>query len=498
MDLYDQYKPFRNYMRRFDLMSSLVDIWRYSVHLMEGEPLPRDYAVGIPSPLKSLKEHFYPWDLDVLAKELILNAGNGGDRSLKNWNHLAAAINQIRRIDDAEAAPCKGEARDVFFELHRVAHRQFPWQTNVGVGPIMRVFKIFGEAAVEEIVMRELGMTARQLILLGVAVRGHFLKNTGMSTEKDYAVLGISQESSHAFFKRITCNLSELRKETARRQSYDHDWLYTWNPLEATPLVSFDPKLPERVLCPIPRYLAHRVSNGVFYDLVKSKGFGNPYGSAFQAYVGEVITAVCRAPRFSVLAEEPYYIGPNKKHGVDWVLSDDTGHLFIECKTKRLTLSAKTLSEASALDNDLATMATAVVQHYRNILDALDGRTRWKPNGLPLYPLVLTLEDWFIFSPRVNEMLSEQVRYLLSESQVPEKVLEEMPYTIASAAEFEIASQVISQVGISPVMSKKSDLTRQRWSLLPMLREDFESEMRQVNWRLFANDFVKLMPDVPH
>ena len=53
-------------------------------------------------------------------------------------------------------------------------------------------------------------------------------------------------------------------------------------------------------------------------------------------------------------------------HGVDWVLSDSKGHLFIECKTKRLTLDAKTLSDSVALDRDLDVMAKAVVQHYRN------------------------------------------------------------------------------------------------------------------------------------
>jgi hypothetical protein len=96
-------------------------------------------------------------------------------------------------------------------------------------------------------------------------------------------------------------------------------------------------------------------------------------------------------------------------HGVDWVLSDSTGHLFIESKAKRLTVSAKTLSDTVALDKDLAVMASVVVQHYRNIRDAIDGKTRWAPDGLPVYSLVLTLEDWFIFSPHVETMLRKHV-----------------------------------------------------------------------------------------
>src|SRR5262249_44366048 len=150
------------------------------------------------------------------------------------------------------------------------------------------------------------------------------------------------------------------------------------------------------------------------------------------------------------------YVGSKKFHGVDWVLSDDTGHLFIEAKTKRLTLGAKIRSVNDDLDRNLITMATAVAQHYQNILRALDVKTKWKPDGLPIYPLLLTLEDWFIFSPRVTEILNSHVQRLLTERGVSVNVMSEMPFTIASAHEFETASQVIAHVGITAVMGKKT------------------------------------------
>jgi hypothetical protein len=497
VQFYEKYKPFRNYMRKFDLVSGLVDVWRYSLNVMEGQPLPADYAVGAGAMLKPLKEHFYPWDLDILAKELVLNAGKGGDRSLKTWSHLAVAVNHIRQLEDAAYMDNGAEPPDVIFELHRIAHRQFPWQMSIGMAPMIRAFKVFGESAVEAIVVRELGMTVRQFLLLGAAVGGSFRRKWGMSTNQDYAVLGISREASDAFFRRITCTAKQLKAETGKRQSYGRDWPYTWNPLEATPLVAFDPAFPDRVLCPIPRYLLRRASAGIFYDLVNLAGFDNPFGDSFQTYVGEVIRATCPAPRFTALAEESYYLGKSKMHGVDWVLSDSTGHLFIECKTKRLTLNARTLSDSVALDRDLDVMAKAIVQHYRNIGDALERKTRWVPNGLPIYPLVLTLEDWFIFSPRVAEKLRDNVCRLLAEAGIPEKVLVEMPYTIASAHEFEIVSQIMAQVGIFSVMAKKTSPEQQGLSLLPLARNDFSEEMRRINWRLFAQDWARMMPNVP-
>lgn len=499
MTFYEKYKPFRNYMRRFDLVPSLVDLWRYAQHIDDGHPLPLNYAVG-GDPLcgRNLKDQFYPWDLAILARELILNTTGHGDRTLGMYSHLANAMNHIRKLDEAAFTDAGPQSIDMLYELNRIAHRQFPWQIKDGVAPMMRAFKVFGASAVEEVVVRELNMTTRQFLLLGIAIYGHFLKQPGLSTNQDYGVLGISREASNDFFRRITSTIEDLRAETIKLQLYNQDWLYTWNPLEATPLVSFDPKFPERVLCPIPRYLARRASAGIFYDLVKSKGFDQSYGDSFQSYIGEVIEATCPSTTFTALGEEEYYVGNNLKHGADWVLSDSTGHIFVECKTKRLTLSAKTQSNTEAMERDLEVMAQAVVQNYRNIDDAVKGKTRWKADGRPIYPLVLTLEDWFVFSPRVREMLNKHVLQVLTEKGMREEMLDEMPFTIASAHEFEITSQVIAQRSIFSVMSKKVTPDKRGFSLLPFASGDFPDEMRRIKWCLFAEDWERLVLGIPY
>jgi hypothetical protein len=164
-EFYKEYKPFRNYMRGFDLVSSLVDVWQYSLHVMDDKPLPAGYAVGKSSSVTSpIKEMIHPWDLEVLVREIVLNASDYGQRSIKNWNDLAVAVNHMRRLDEASFALGKDPSPDVMLELHRIAHRQFPWQMHKGMAPMMRVLKIFGEAAVEKIVTRELGMTMLQFL----------------------------------------------------------------------------------------------------------------------------------------------------------------------------------------------------------------------------------------------------------------------------------------------------------------------------------------------
>jgi hypothetical protein len=180
------------------------------------------------------------------------------------------------------------------------------------------------------------------------------------------------------------------------------------------------------------------------------------------------------------------------------MLSDPSGHLFIECKTKRLTTNAKTLSDTLALEKDLAVMATAITQHYRNICDALAGRTKWIPDGLPIYPIILTLEDWFILSPEVDQMLIGRVKNLLSDAGIPLRVLVDMPFTIASANEFEIAAQVIGKVGIAPLMAKKTEAEEPRsWSLSLFVANKFAAEMQNIDWRLFSEEWERLIPANP-
>ena len=42
-----------------------------------------------------------PWDLDILVKELVLNAGSGGDRSLRRWNDLVLLRALLSGMADA-------------------------------------------------------------------------------------------------------------------------------------------------------------------------------------------------------------------------------------------------------------------------------------------------------------------------------------------------------------------------------------------------------------
>jgi len=494
---YESYKPFRNYIRRFDLTSSLTDLWVYFRHLNDNAPLPFGYAVGVAGLWPMSLRDVYSWDMDTLAREVLLNAEVGGDRSLKNWPDLAVALNHIRRLDGEAFFLSADPQTEVLIDLNRMAHRQFPWQQGIGMNPMMRVLKVFGTPAMEPIVLRELGMTTRQYLTLGAAIAGQSFRTPRFVTSTDYSVLKTPKDAVDLFFARITVTKEALRDQLKALQSYDRDWLYTWNPLESTPLVAIDRAFPDRALCPIPRHLSRRVSFGIYYDLVKTSGFDKAFGEAFQTYVGDILKVACPASRFQIRAERPYRVGRDDKHGVDWVLSDKTAHLFIECKTKRLTLGAKTRSNALALEKDVSTLADAVVQNYRNIQDCLDGKAGWVADERPSFSLILLMEDWFIISPKVSEILNAKIARLLAAAGLPSDMPQRIPCVIASANEFEIACQVIAQTGIAPVMATMPTDNTWIWSLLGSVQTNFGTEMARVNWRLFETEWREMLSPQP-
>jgi hypothetical protein len=150
---YRKYRPFRNFVRDLPRVESLLDLWWYATNVTEGRELPSEFISGEPPIDAPLREILHPWELEVLVREAVLNASDFGTRTLRQWSELAAAINHIRRLD-GEAYECSPDpASDILLELHRIVHRQFPWQTMKGIAPIMRVLKVFGASGLEEVVL---------------------------------------------------------------------------------------------------------------------------------------------------------------------------------------------------------------------------------------------------------------------------------------------------------------------------------------------------------
>ncbi len=493
MDAYDLYKPLRNHLRRQSLLQSLGAVRAYLQNFQFGQEFPRDIEVDRSIRFaRSVPERgVFEWELEILAKEIILNSPDQGGIDLRRWSEFATAVNNLKHLENALSQRYHHlVGPNILVELYRISHRQFHWQVRPNQVVLTRYYKIFGHPKMDALLTRETGLSAKTLYTLGLMFAGLYLDKFGHEDPITVNVPWLTKEQLDLFVSRFSRELGDIRELIRANQSYDQDFVYTFNPLKAFPLVWVTLQGKRTLIAPVPTYLFRRFTEGVYYELCDKPGFSAAFGETFQAYVGEVIAAIGAPSRLRLLAEQRYRIGKNKKHSIDWIVSDDTGHLFVECKTKKLTARAKmALASTEALDEELVKMAGFVVQAYKTLIDAKAGQyPHWKSDGLPIFPMVVTLEDWFTFGERILSSIDERVREGFVAAGIDPSIRGTHPYAICSVSEFEQVIQVLNQVGIGKGMPERFVGERGRWLTSLALQDAFPEALKGIRAVLFPKE----------
>lgn len=491
--IYDAYKPLRNYLRQCALETTLADMWQLSQHVANpAAMLPPAQADERPY---SLDGQLFPWDLPAIAREVLLHAQQrGGTKRLNSLAAVQTVVNSLRNTNNEGSKLRLTGQDDVFNELLRISHHQFPWQQGNLYKSLIRHFKIFGAPSVAPILERHTGLTVREFFFLGFAIAGHLLRRFDINSAQDYREFGISEAKATAFFSRLSMSIGDLRPLLAA-QPVDATWNYGLNPLEATPLVALDPEHPNRLYCPVPDLLLRRFSTGLYYDLVDVPGFDNAFGPAFEAYVGEVLAVAYQDGSATVLNEVPYHVvGLGLHRGPDWIVCDAGGNLVVECKTKRLPHVARQAGNIE-LRAEVDKIAKAIVQNYKNIREAQQGLSSWKPNGHPIIPLVITLEDWFFLGPLLPELLEQCVRSQLTDTGLDAQLMETMPYAVMSCREFEECIGAVREGGIAKFFQGKREGEYLQWMWSEYMHHAHKG-LKPINFhKAFEADWRKVIPE---
>lgn len=496
MNITDLHEPFRKQIERYSLIDSLFVIFNYMQLLQFNRPVADSIEIH-PEIAKASKlaKSFYEWELDLITRELLQHAPPQGIFSLRKWDEFSATINALKKLEEfiSERAD---QSEDILWELGRIAHRQFPWQKSPNHRTLARYYKIFSRRPIDELVKRKLGLTTNQFYRLGLAFVGHFLGSFSFQHPIDVASLDLTEAHLQKFVRLFSKPLSALASLAKESESLDENFAFSQNPLKIYPLVHLFLDGQHQLVAPIPSYLFQRFTEGLYYELVSEPDFGNAFGDSFQEYVGEVANAVLPSNTFSVTAEAPYIVAKDRKDSVDWIVSDSSGHLFIECKTKRIRLASKFgVANNVELKEDLEKLASFIVQTYKTILDARANLyPHWKQDALPLYPVIVTLEEWYTISPNVTSFVDEQVTAQLKGLGIDLSILQECPYTIASCADLELLTQIIALRGIEKVMHKKARTEKRLWNVTAVLHGEFKVEIQKLDRDIFRDDLDAIHP----
>lgn len=500
-DVFDLYKPLRNYISKLSVEDSLLAIHAHMQFQQFKQNLPA-YVLGVPTEYQFAKKstdffnvHLFPWELAILAKEVIINGEKHGfRRSLLHWHNLSNAVNKLKTLEDNLTKLYLHEA-NVLLELQRIPHRQFIWQRAPDSATLSRYWKIYSHSQLRSIIKSCLGLSLDDIYVIGFSLIGFYLNKFALQYPPRIDIKSLDNRKLDVFLDHYSKDVEDLKDILKSEQEYNEKFPYAYSSLTSYPLVRMSFQNKDSLVCPIPRYLYNRFSYGLYYDICQQTGFDNAFGESFQEYVGIALTSLCKQAK--IYPEAMY----NKNtRTIDWILDDDTGALFIECKTKRLTFGAKAeLLPEAALNVQLSKMAEFVVQTYKTLVEYLQGKyPHYKlDKNKRIYPLIVTLEDWFLFGDHALRVLDGKIREKFMKFKLSEELLEQYPYSVCSVQTLETLVQITSQVGINKVMEKKTKGELREWELLTYLEHNFKSELSMTK-KLVLDEFKQFIDTYEH
>lgn len=502
--VFSVYTPLRNYIRKANLTTSLRAIHAHMQFMQFKQNLP-SYIVNLPlgyancqKQLDFIQFGLMPWELEILAKELIIHgAPVGSSKNLEDWNHLAEASNKLKFLDN-EMAKIYANEKNVLIELtNRLPHRQFVWQRAPSFETVAKYWKIYSDSELSKIITRATGLTVRELYLIGMALTGFFLTKFALLYPPNINLKSLEQKHLEHFLKHFSIPFQALKENLIKEQEMNEKYSYAYHSLKTYPIIKMDYFGKEALICPIPTFLYRRITEGLYYEICNMDNFDIAFGNSFQNFTGELIEK--QNKKLKIIPEQAY--GKPEKRTSDWVVIDNSAILFIECKSKRLTLGAKiSLLNQSEIHAQLDKMADFVIQTYKSILDYKNNKFPHLKyaKDKPVYPLVVTLEDWFLFGHISLNYLDQRVREKLKSLGLKEELVEEMPYTVCSVDELNLLAGISLNNPIEDIISgKHKDEETKRWQLETYLYKQYPSEIGKIK-SLFTDEFdVELLAELP-
>jgi hypothetical protein len=498
------YRTIRSDARQLARRDSLAVIWAYSQYLQVNEfQMPRDIEVAqVLRDAHPRQSILAEWTLEEIAREVIRYSDEEArdGRTLRQWNTLAHIANTIRDLEGEIYRDLVG-APFIQHELMRIMRRQFVWQQQrFDWRWIIRYYKLFNTPALTAHAEQATGLSIDQIYLIGMCYIGHFFSEPRWLRRVSVEIPGLTEDHLERFLAFTSLTRAALAERLRVEHALDAGFSYRYSSLRAYPIVQFSHLGVDEIACPMPTLLFWRITTGLYYELREQAGFPTAFGASFEAYVGEVLGKRISNPDMVVLPEAEYHIGPNRKDSVDWIVQEgDIAALFVECKTMRLTWASKAgMGDLSALAQDIRKLAGAVMQVYKGIRDYRGGHYPHLTDveGRRIFPVILTLEDWYCNGMYLPTLLDEEVRNLMTSAGLPLEWLDQMPYAVISIDEFETAAGVTSAAGIAPFWSGKlENADHRRWPFRSYCSDCYPNETQGLP-ALFEDEYEAMFADL--
>jgi hypothetical protein len=118
-------------LQQCSLKPTPQDVWQLSQHVssqaMQAPARPGQRP-------NTLEGQVFPWDLPAIAREVLLHAERrGGSKRLNSLAAVATVVNSLRATGNEGSKLRLTGQDDIFNEMLRISHHQFPWQQGASL-----------------------------------------------------------------------------------------------------------------------------------------------------------------------------------------------------------------------------------------------------------------------------------------------------------------------------------------------------------------------------
>jgi len=491
---YGGWTPLRNALRKLDLHDTLAVIRAYSAFRTTRVPTPFPADIEVHRAVYSNERLILPWEMEVLAREAIIVCSPqlSTKYTARQWNTFSNLINKLREVNDYISQYLVNDEKILQEVTVRIAHQQSKYQTeHPSKASLVRYSRIFGHPTVEPILITKTGLSSKQLFTIGAVLWHKYASQyLGLHYPLDELALpGITHADYDKFMLLYSLPMQAMRQRLVAERKLDDTFMYQFHALQSYPLVLTELNKRASHICPIPILLFWRISSGLFYDLVKEPGFDQAFGTSFQDYIGGMLEKTLNGTSTIVYPEEP----DTRPKRADWIIDQPTSFMLVECKTKRITIGARTIvQDDNELHAQLEVISKAVVQSYQALEAYKNGK--YRPQQYPYNPVkhpficVVTLENWRLMGPQL-EKLRKLVSDKLLDAGLDSSLMEQAPFIICAVNEMEEFAYLLKTDRLADVVrSYWDDQEKSSWEFISYLSDRFKHELKSYQY-VFSDEF---------
>jgi hypothetical protein len=363
----------------------------------------------------------HPWFLETLINELLATPKKAKSKSGKyrtlnctSFSALSEALNSLAKLENLEYA-VRSKSKDIHFEMHRIAQRQFHWQRGfANISKFYRSAFLYNTEQTNLLFEAKHEFSISDLMLCGLIFWAFFNEEPIMKNDISLTSLGINDRTRTKVLNLLSIGHRDAREKALQNKSMGLLTAYSHSVLREKPILNFG----EDNIAPLRELIVNRITSGIFYDVIGLSGSTRTsVGQRFEIYCGEIFKGYL--PEITVSVQFAYDKG--QKNTPDLLLSAGE-ELFavVECKATRMNFETKfSDAAASLLGRGYNEILKAVFQIWKFFAHCRQNRII-APRSITKRSVgvVLTLDGWLeMFSTMQNTILSECVEFARSKDK---------------------------------------------------------------------------------